>query len=268
MSGKGEKQSIERLLTIMSRLRSEQGCPWDREQTVDSIKSNLIEECYETLDAIESGDSEKHREELGDVLLQVVFQSRIREEQGDFRFGDVVECISDKLVRRHPHVFGDDTVSDSDEVLRNWERIKREEKGTDEHASTFKGLPRSMPALQKAAHVQARAARLGFDWGEIGPVLDKVDEELGELRAELDCGDASAAAEELGDLLFSVVNLSRFLDNDPEQTLQRAIGKFIKRFRYIESRVRASGRKMGECGLDQLDFYWRESKSADSVDGD
>jgi len=260
MSQTGEKQSIERLLGIMASLRSENGCPWDREQTIGSIKANLVEECYELLDAIDSGDPDKHREELGDVLLQVVFHSRIMEEQGAFAFGDVVEAISDKLVRRHPHVFGDESVADSDEVLRNWERIKREEKGTASRSSTFKGLPRSMPALQKAGHVQARAARLGFDWDSIEPVFGKVEEELAEVRHDIARGDLTAAAEELGDLLFAAVNLSRFLGSDPEESLHRTIAKFIARFEHVEQRVQAEGREMSDYKLEELDRFWEESK--------
>lgn len=260
MNGSADKRSIDRLIDIMAELRSEKGCPWDREQTIDSIKANLVEECYETLDAIESGDPEKHREELGDLLLQVVFHSRIREEEGAFCFDDVADTICEKLVRRHPHVFGDESVADSDDVLRNWERIKREEKGTPKHSSTFKGLPRSMPALQKAAHVQSRAARLGFDWESIGPVLEKVEEELNEIRLALAGESRAAAVEEIGDLLFAVVNLSRFLDADPEDTLHRAIKKFIRRFRHIEDQVAGDGGNMNDCNLEELENYWRESK--------
>lgn len=260
MKASEDKSAMERLLDIMARLRSEDGCPWDREQTVDSIKSNLVEECYETIDAIEDGDLDRHREELGDVLLQVVFHARIREEEGAFSFEDVAGTVSDKLVRRHPHVFGDESVSDSEDVLRNWERIKRAEKGTDKHSSTFKGLPRSMPALQKAGHVQSRAARLGFDWKTIEPVMDKIDEELDEIKIALESGDKEALEGEIGDLLFAAVNLSRFIDADPEELLHRTISKFIERFRYIEEGVAAEGRAMTDCTLDELDQYWDEAK--------
>lgn len=255
-----ENTAMRRLLDIMARLRSEDGCPWDREQTVDSIKSNLIEECYETIDAIEDDDLERHKEELGDVLLQVVFHARIREEEGGFDFADVARTVADKLVRRHPHVFGEERADDSADVLRAWERIKRAEKGTEKHSSTFKGLPRSMPALQQAGHVQSRAARLGFDWKTIKPVMGKIDEELSEIKTALHQDDKAAVEEEIGDLLFAVVNLTRFVEADPEELLHRSIRKFIDRFRRIEEGVAAEGRVMTDCSLDELDRYWEEAK--------
>ncbi len=263
MNETDSSRSIRHLLDIMEKLRSEDGCPWDREQTIESLKPNLIEECYEAIDAIESGDSERHKEELGDILLQVVFHAQIRSESGDFDFADVVATVCEKLIRRHPHVFGDEQADSSEEVLRNWERIKREEKGTEKKSSTFSGLPRSMPALQKADHVQARAARLGFDWDSIEPVMDKVEEELLETRAALAKGCTEAAADELGDLLFATVNLTRFIGTDAEAALHGTIGRFISRFHFIEEHIHAEGKSLADYDLAELDHYWRMAKQAE-----
>ncbi len=268
MCGKDPKQSIDRLLRIMADLRSERGCPWDREQTIDSLKPNLIEECYEAIDAIESGDPQRHKEELGDILLQVIFHSQIRSELGDFDFGSVVECVCDKLVRRHPHVFGDEQVADADEVLRNWERIKREEKGTDKHASTFRGLPRAMPALQKADHVQARAARLGFDWDSIEPVIEKVEEELLETKEAIARKSTEEAIDEVGDLLFATVNLTRFIGTDAETALHSTIEKFVNRFQYIEDEIHGQGKSLTDFDLEELDSYWQKAKAVEKSGGD
>lgn len=263
MHATDSSQSIQRLLDIMQKLRSDDGCPWDREQTVESIKPNLIEECYEALDAIESGDPERHKEELGDILLQVVFHAQIRRESGDFDFSDVVDTICEKLVRRHPHVFGDEQADNPEEVLRNWERIKREEKGTEKKSSTFSGLPRSMPALQKADHVQARAARLGFDWDSIEPVIDKVEEELLETKHAIREGSTAEAVDEIGDLLFATVNLTRFIGTDAEAALHSTIEKFVSRFHFIEEHIHAQGKSLSDYNLAELDDYWIMAKQAE-----
>ncbi len=251
--------AIERLREVMRTLRSDQGCPWDREQTVETLKPFLVEETYEVLDAIDSGDRGKLCEELGDVLLQVVFQSQLCSEDGSFTFDDVATAITEKLIRRHPHVFGDVDVADAAEVLKNWDEIKKSEKGDAGPRSALEGIPRSLPALHKAHEVQKRAARQGFDWDDLRPVLDKLEEELNELKAALEIGP-DHTREELGDLLFSAVNLSRFLGHQPEEVLHESIAKFTRRFQAVEDRVHAAGKSMTDCSLRELDAVWDEVK--------
>lgn len=266
MAEPNNTEPVSELRDIMARLRSENGCPWDREQTLETLKPNLVEECYETVDAIDGGDVSEHREELGDLLLQVVFQARVREEQGEFDFDDVVETICDKLVRRHPHVFGESEVEDSKEVLQNWEAIKREEKGTQKKSSTFSGLPRSMPALQKASHIQQRAARLGFDWDSMEPVLEKIEEELNEAKEAIAGGDGEEAFDEIGDMLFAIVNLNRFMGTDAEEALHHTIAKFIRRFEHMEESFQMSGKSMQDSNLEELDESWEAAKRRERED--
>ena len=254
-------EAIERLVEVVARLRAPDGCPWDREQTLESIKSGLVEETYEVIDAIESGDRVALREELGDLLLQVVFQSQICAEEGSFSLAEVAEGIADKLVRRHPHVFGDVEVSGTDEVLQNWDAIKKAEKGGEERpASIVSGIPKHLPALQKAHQVQKRAARAGFDWSHIDEVFDKLHEEIGELREAIARDRGEEIRDELGDLLFSVVNISRFLGHNPEELLNRNIAKFIRRFQSVEEQVHASGKPFDAFGPEDLDALWNAAK--------
>jgi tetrapyrrole methylase family protein/MazG family protein len=248
--------SIDRLLGILRRLRAPDGCPWDREQTIASLKSNLIEETYEVVDAMESGDRSALKEELGDLLLQVVFQSQICAEEGAFTFDDVAGAIADKLVRRHPHVFGDVQADTSDQVLRNWEKIKKTEKGGDKPRSLVEGIPRHLPALSKAHLVQKRVAKVGFEWDAISGVVAKLDEELAEVKEAMEQGDRTAIREELGDLMFSVVNLSRYLGHDSEELLNENIAKFMRRFQGVETRLHAEGREMDACSIDELEAVW------------
>lgn len=256
---------INRLLDIMRKLRSPEGCPWDREQTVETLKPYAVEEVYEVIDAIDRGDLEDHCEELGDLLLQVVFQSQLREEEGAFTFEDVARSISDKLVRRHPHVFGDVAVADSDEVLVNWNEIKETEKADKPKAeSVLDKVPVQLPALLKAHELQKQAAKMGFDWPEITPVLDKVKEELHELEAAIDSGDPSHAREELGDLLFVLANVGRHLGSTSEQLLQDGNRKFQTRFRAVETSVKAAGKSMEDCSLEELDKIWDEVKETEA----
>lgn len=255
---------MERLLAIMRWLRSESGCPWDREQTLESLKPYLIEECYEVLDALDEGTPEKHAEELGDLLLQIVFQAQIRSEQGAFCFDDVARSICEKLVRRHPHVFGDVTVEGAEEVVRNWEHIKRREK-EGEPRSVVAGIPRHLPALQKAEQVQIRAARVGFDWDEVHQVVDKIEEEIREVKEAIKAGGPEKIREEIGDLLFAVVNLSRFLGHHAEEALNETVQKFVRRFQAIEQRVHEQGRSLTECTLSEMDGIWNEVKAGENV---
>ena len=253
--------AMERLLAIMQQLRSPQGCPWDREQTHASIKPNLIEESYETLDAIDSGDPRKLKEELGDVLLQVIFHAQMAAEAGAFNFGDVVQILSEKLIRRHPHVFGTVKVSGSREVLKNWETIKRgEKKARREFPSVVADIPRHLPALLKAEQVQRKASRVGFDWKTVAPVAAKIEEELAEVRDAVARRQPAEVREELGDLLFAVVNLGRFLGHSAEEALDGTVRKFVRRFQEIERRLHAQGREMASCPLAELDAIWEQIK--------
>ena len=253
---------IRRLLAIVARLRGKDGCPWDREQTLASLKPNLIEECYEVVDAVDAGDASHHAEELGDLLLQIAMQAQIRAESGDFTFDDVANRIADKLIRRHPHVFGDVQVGNADDVLRNWDKIKAGEKaeGAD---SALGGVPRHLPALQKAQRVQARAARVGFDWERIADVIAKVEEETSETREAIAGGDAARIREELGDLLFAVVNLTRFCKVEAEEALQATVAKFMRRFGEVERRVREEGKSLRDCSLAVMDAHWEAVKRAE-----
>lgn len=260
------EKPIDRLLGIMSRLRGPGGCPWDHEQTLHTLKPFMIEECYEVIDAIDDGDAAEHCDELGDLLLQIVFQCQIRSEDGAFSFDDVAAAISDKLVRRHPHVFGDTDVSGADEVVRNWETIKAGEQkrsADDEKPSVLDGVPRHLPALRRARKIQSRAARTGFDWPDQGGAVAKLDEELGEFKQALDAGDDQLAQDELGDLLFSIVNVCRFRGLEAEDLLERSTRKFSDRFREIERRVRAAGQDVEDCTLEDLDDHWNAVKGGE-----
>lgn len=255
-------EQLNRLLEIMETLRSETGCPWDREQTLESLRPYAVEEVYEVLDAIDRGDVADHCEELGDLLLQIVFQAQLRKEAGAFSFEDVARSIADKLVRRHPHVFGDVQVADSAEVLKNWNQIKETEKPERSRAATagLDRIPKSLPALLKAHDLQKAAAKQGFDWPSVDPVLDKVEEELRELRQALAAGDSAHAAEEYGDLLFALANVGRHLKVSGEQALQDSCRKFRRRFQGVADRAAASGRSMTAHSLEELDAYWDEVK--------
>lgn len=268
MSKAGE--SIERLIDVMRKLRAPDGCPWDREQTNESLKSDLIEEAYEVLDAIEGGDVSELEEELGDLLLQVVFHSQICAEDGHFEFHQVANGISDKLIRRHPHVFGEVEVSGAGEVLQNWDAIKKQEKKGDDGKprSIVEGIPRHLPALQKAHQIQKRAARAGFDWDHIDDVFAKLHEEIDEVKEAISRNHEDDIRAELGDLLFSVVNVSRYLGHNPEELLNHNIKKFVRRFQHVEDRVHESGKEFKEFTLDQLDRFWDEAKRDEDVKRD
>lgn len=255
----GKNRGIRRLLEVVSKLRGKGGCPWDREQTLHTLKQYLIEESYEVLDAIDSGDAEKHREELGDVLLQVALQAQIRKEEKKFSFDDVADKLADKLIRRHPHVFGDAVARNSKQVLRNWEAIKTAE-GKDGTKSTMDGIPKRLPALQKAQRIQSRAARFGFDWESIKGVILKVEEEIAETRRAIRSGRKKKIRDETGDLLFAIVNLCRFIGLHAEETLQKANWKFMERFRAMERRVRKEGRSLADCTPAEMDAHWEAVK--------
>ena len=250
------------LVEIMARLRGENGCPWDREQTSESIKPYLVEETYEVLEAIDEQDPVKLREELGDLTLQIVFHAQMAEEAGLFTIADVLTGINDKLVRRHPHVFGDVKAETAQEVLFNWEQIKKAERQQAKgQASLLDGVPRELPALLRAHRLQDKASRVGFDWQEAREVLQKVEEEFGELRSAMEGQAPEQVEAELGDLLFSLVNLSRFLAVNPEEALRKTIARFIARFRYIEEELSRRGQSLRQATLQEMDALWAEAKT-------
>ena len=259
-----DRRSFEDLVAIMDRLRDPGGCPWDREQTYATLRGYLVEECYEAVDAIDRDDREGLREELGDLLLQVVFLSRLAREEGAFDTGDVVEGIAAKLVRRHPHVFGDERASSSGEVLKRWEEIKREEKKAGGRepadASVLAGIPRSLPALVKAQRLGTKAGRVGFDWPSDEDVVRKLEEEAGELRRALASGDRDQLLDEIGDALFTVTMLARRLEVDADAALAHANAKFERRFRYVEERLRERGVAVSDAPLDLMESLWEEAK--------
>ena len=256
------------LVDVMKRLRATDGCPWDREQDYLSLRRYIIEEAYELIEAIENSNRDNICEECGDLLLQVVFVSEIAEELGEFDIANVIDHLTEKLIRRHPHVFGDTDVNGSDDVLKNWEQIKvgeRQAKKVD--SSLLAGIPRGLPGLLRAYRIQERAAKVGFDWpnGDPSPVIAKVEEELNELKDCIANGAAQEATEEeLGDLLFAVANLSRHLKADPEITLHKACVKFSERFRKVEEEVSLSGKEWSDFTLDELEDFWQKAKRQDN----
>jgi MazG family protein len=261
----GSRSAVDRLLEIMARLRDPvSGCPWDTQQTFATIAPYTIEEAYEVADAIERGDLADLKDELGDLLLQVVFHARIAEEAGEFTFEDVAKSISDKMIRRHPHVFEDHSYDSVEAQTEGWESIKaaeRREKGRG--ASLLDDVPVALPAMLRAVKLTKRAARVGFDWPDAAAVIVKLQEEVKELEAEIASGDQVKAREELGDLLFVCANLSRKLGADPEDALRAANAKFARRFGYIEGRLAAQGRKLEDSTLDEMEAIWIEAKQAE-----
>ena len=254
---------FQRLVGLMARLRSPDGCPWDREQTHQTLKPFLIEETYEVLDAIDTGGDRELKEELGDLLLQVVFHAQLAYEDRRFSIEDVAAAISDKLLRRHPHVFGDVTAENAEQVLKNWEAIKteeRREKG-DQAPSALEGIPRQLPALLRSERLQDKAARAGFDWSDREDVAEKTREEVEEFLTAYRSGDADNIENELGDFLFSIVNLARYLNVSPEDALSRTNRKFDARFRYIERKLAGQNRDLGGATAEEIDALWEEAKT-------
>ena len=249
---------LDELLKIMSALRGEKGCPWDREQTMESLKPFIVEETYEVLEAIDEKDPEDVKEELGDLLFQIVFQCQIAKEKGDFDMADVIEKIGGKMIARHPHVFGDADYKTSAEVLVHWEAQKKRE--GKQRESLLEGVPRTLPSLLRAHRLQDRAARVGFDWDKVGDVMKKLDEEIGEFKEAMEKNNEDAIEEELGDVLFMLVNISRFIGVNPEDALRKTISKFISRFRYIEMAAADSGKTLSDMTLAEMDALWDEAK--------
>ena len=259
-----DRYGIQDLLKIMEMLRAPGGCPWDREQTHESIRKNMIEETYEVVEAIDNQDPELLKEELGDVLLQVVFHSRMEQEAGRFDFFDVCDGICKKLIVRHPHVFGDVIADTSGEVLKNWDEIKKKTKGQKTNTEVLNSVPRVLPALMRSTKVQQKAARAGFDWPDVSGALQKLEEEIAELREAVESGSSDQYEEELGDVLFSAVNVSRFLHCDAEESLTKACDKFVRRFEGVEHKAMVQGKDMKELPLEQLDAFWDEVKQEES----
>ena len=259
MSTDPRAEAFLRLLKIMDELREQ--CPWDRKQTLETLRPLTIEETYELGDAILEGDLDGVKKELGDLLLHMVFYARIGQEQGAFDIADVLHGICDKLIHRHPHIYGNVEVKDEQEVKANWERIKLAEKGKNGTAqkSVLEGVPRGLPSLVKAIRIQDKARGVGFDWEHRDQVWDKVHEELRELKAEVDTGSAKHA-DEVGDVLFSLVNYARFLGIDPDEALERTNRKFIRRFQFLEQESRKDGKEMGAMSLAEMDTYWERAK--------
>ncbi len=257
----GEKRELRELVEIMTRLRAPDGCPWDREQSLDTLKTFLIEEAYEVLEAIEKADSQGHREELGDLLFQIVFQCQIASEQGRFDIFDVIAGIADKIRRRHPHVFGSERADTAEQVVATWERIKKVEKASGAgRSSVLDGLPRSLPALLMAHRLSERAARVGFDWTRPEQVLDKFEEEIAELKQALQQGGKDTVECELGDVMFAAANLARHVGLSAEDALRRANRRFEQRFRLVEKMAAERGLDLSTAGIEALESLWQESK--------
>ena len=272
------RYGIDELKGIMTRLRApDGGCPWDQKQDFRSISPYTIEEAYEVVDAIENGDMAALCDELGDLLFQVIYHAEMAREEGRFDFDDVVHAISAKLIRRHPHVFGEETLQSDDEIREMWERVKREEKAAQSAAhaaSLLDGVPVGLPGLTRAVKLQKKASRVGFDWGSVGPVMDKIEEELGELREAMAADEGLQAgasghsggkagdkvAEEFGDLLFVMANLARHMRIDPEDAIRQANGKFCRRFAHIETRLDENGTTLEAASLEEMEALWDEAK--------
>ncbi|MFT5751571.1 MAG: MazG family protein [Flavobacteriales bacterium] len=246
--------AIDRLLTIMDELR--EGCPWDQKQTLQSLRHLTIEETYELGDAILDNDLEEVKNELGDLLLHIVFYAKIGSETNDFDMADVATSICEKLINRHPHIYGDVKVADEQEVQRNWEKLKLKEG----RKSVLEGVPKGLPAMVKASRIQDKVAGVGFDWEEPQQVFEKLQEELGELQHEIDANDTEKMEAEFGDVLFSMINYARFLKIDPESALERTNKKFIKRFKYLEGKSKELGKDLSDMTLAEMDVFWNEAK--------
>lgn len=251
---KQQLAAFDRLLTIMDELR--EGCPWDKKQTLQSLRHLTIEETYELGDAILDNDLDEVKKELGDLLLHIVFYAKIGSETNDFDIADVANSISDKLIDRHPHIYGDLNVADASEVERNWEKLKLKEG----KKSVLEGVPKGLPALVKASRIQDKVAGVGFDWEEPQQVFEKVQEELNELQHEIAKNDQEKMESEFGDVLFSMINYARFLNVDPESALERTNKKFIKRFQYLESKAATLGKSLADMSLAEMDIFWEEAK--------
>ncbi len=267
--GVERRADIQKLVDLVERLRGEDGCPWDREQTRETLKPMLIEEAYEVLDALDGASPAELKDELGDLLFQVLFHAQIAQEKGEFHLADIIDRLHDKMIRRHPHVFGDSSLRTTRDVLKNWEDIKAAEKGApsssrpDSETSLLDGIPSKLPALHRANQLTAKASRVGFDWPDLQGVLQKLREEAEEIIEAKSRNDAQKLADEVGDLLFVAVNVARFLGIDPETALRRSNSKFERRFRHMESKIKQQGRELKDASLAEMDALWEQAKQTD-----
>lgn len=265
-----KRADIDKLIRLVEQLRGDNGCPWDREQTRETLKPMLVEEAFEVLDALDAEDPVELKEELGDLLFQIVFHAQIAKERGEFDLADVIDRSREKMVRRHPHVFAGADLRTAEDVLKNWEDIKAAEKGApsrshpDSGTSLLDGIPRKLPALHRAHQMTAKASRVGFDWSSLEDILSKMREETAELLEAQSKKDVRKIADEVGDLLFVAVNVARFLGVDPETALGRSNDKFSRRFRYVESAIKRQGRRMKDASLEEMDLLWKEAKEKEA----
>lgn len=257
---KTTEELFKELVEIIAKLRSKDGCPWDREQTHETLKIGIIEEAYEVVETIDKKDDEKLEEELGDLLMQILLNSQVAKDEGKFDINGVIQKINEKLIRRHPHVFSGLNIKDSEEIMKNWDRIKSEERANSNENSILDSIPISLPALIQAKKVQSRASRVGFDWNKADDVLKKVEEEVTELKEGIKDSNQKNIEEEIGDILFSIVNLSRFLNVEPEDALRKTTAKFINRFKKMESQIAQNGKKLTDYDLAGLDKFWDSIK--------
>jgi tetrapyrrole methylase family protein / MazG family protein len=265
VSDKSIEQKFVHLLEVMARLRGESGCPWDKEQTHQSLKPCLLEETYELLEALDSGEANKLKEELGDVLLQVIFHAQVAREEGRFTIEDVIVQLTEKLIRRHPYVFaGEPLPEDAASVLKQRMQIKASEKEHGEAKSALGNVPKAMPALARAQSISRRAAHLGFEWPDIEQVWKKVDEEIHELKEAAASGNTLRTGEEVGDLLFTLVNIARFLEVESEEVLAQTVDRFIRRFQHIETKLREANKSFDQSSLEEMDRYWEEAKALEA----
>lgn len=267
-SDSSKKPDITKLTALMERLRSPEGCPWDREQTMQSLTPFIIEEAYEVVSAIDSGDMEHIREELGDLLFQVIFVSQLANEEGRFTLADVIDGSFDKMVHRHPHVFGESRADTPEAVLKQWAEIKKaEKKGREKETGYLAGVPEVLPSLLRAHKISQKASRVGFDWKGVEEVLDKLDEETAEFKEAVRSRKTADMEEELGDMLFTMVNIGRFLQVNPEDALRKTIAKFITRFHHVERAVIQKGEDLSTTDMDEMERLWQEAKASEKKNG-
>lgn len=267
-TGSSKKPDITKLTALMERLRAPEGCPWDREQTMQSLTPFIIEEAYEVVSAIDSGDMEHIKEELGDLLFQVIFVSQLAIEAGRFTLADVIDASHDKMVRRHPHVFGESIADTPEAVLKQWAEIKKaEKKGKKEETGYLAGVPEELPSLLRAHKISQKASKAGFDWQGVQEVLDKLDEETAEFKEAVRSKKAADMEEELGDMLFTMVNIGRFLQVNPEDALRKTIAKFITRFHHVEKAVIQKGEDLSTTGMAEMERLWQEAKASEKKNG-
>ncbi|MEK7841747.1 MAG: nucleoside triphosphate pyrophosphohydrolase [Deltaproteobacteria bacterium] len=254
------KEGLPKLVAIMQRLRGPKGCPWDKEQTMESLIPFIVEEAYEVIGAIDAKSPEMLKEELGDLLFQIIFMCQLAREKGDFDIEDVMALSAEKMIRRHPHVFGKTKAKTSKDVLKHWSRIKKEEKDGKKRKGYLSDIPEHLPALLKAHKVTEKAAEAGFDWSDIKEVFEKVEEEIAEFKAELKKGDIQRMEAEFGDLIFALVNVGRFIEINPEEALRKTIARFITRFHYIEDKLIKKGKALHNASIEEMENFWKEAK--------